>query len=641
MTLKRTHQFLLNLPRGVKRAILWLMDLTFLPVAYLVAKVLRFSRLPEMPYDWTVLVTVSVVTVAILQLTGFYRVVIRYMDPSIFRSLLPGIGLSILLLYTMAYIDPSHKVPRSIFVIYGFIAIIYLVGIRIWARSVLRLLDAAGTRREPILVFGAGAAGMQLVTTLYQGGPYRPAVLVDDSPSLQGQNIYGLPVFNRKRLPAWLATHPEVRTAVLVVPSATEEQRRLILQYLQRLGLVIKTLPSLADLISGKSRLSDLRDVNVSDLLNREVVDARSELVAEAIAGTNVLVTGAGGSIGSALCRTILAAKPARLVLFEASEYALYEIERELRALPEAEGVDIVPVLATILYRAVVRQTLQRFCIHTVFHAAAYKHVPMVEANIAAGVRNNTIGTWIMAEEAIACGVGRFILVSTDKAVRPTNIMGASKRMAELVLQALNSESFGTVLAMVRFGNVLDSSGSVVPSFRRQITDGGPVTVTHPDITRYFMTIPEAACLVVQAGAMAQGGDVFLLDMGKPVKIDDLARTMIQLMGKTVRGEDGRGDIAIEYTGLRPGEKLYEELLIDSEAEPTRHPKIYKAKEPHLPWLQLKAELVWLLEACEHTRVDEIRDILARCVTGYTPDERRVDPFGETPGPELPLQRSA
>lgn len=641
MSLKRMHQILLSLPRAVKRAILWLMDLSFLPLAYLVAEVLRFSRLPSAPYDWTVLITASVVTVGMLQILGFYRVVIRYLDASMFRSLLPGVGLSILLLYTMAYLDPSHKVPRSIFVIYGFIAIIYLTGIRVVARTVLRLLDEAATKREPVLVFGAGAAGMQLVTTLMQGGPYRPAALLDDSSSLQGQNIYGLQVLNRKRLAGWLAVHPEVKTVVLAVPSATEEQRRDILQFLQPTGLAVKTLPSLADLISGKSRLSDLRDVNVTDLLGRGQVDPQNELVAEAITGANVLVTGAGGSIGSALCRTVLASKPACLVLFEFSEYGLYAIERELRAMPEAEGVQIVPVLASVMHRSVVRRTMQRFCIHTVFHAAAYKHVPMVEANIAAGVRNNTIGTWIVAEEAIACGVGRFILVSTDKAVRPTNIMGASKRMAELVLQALNSESFGTVLAMVRFGNVLDSSGSVVPSFRRQIADGGPVTVTHPDITRYFMTIPEAACLVVQAGAMAQGGDVFLLDMGKPVKIDDLARTMIQLMGKTVRGEDGRGDIAIEYTGLRPGEKLYEELLIDAQAEPTRHPKIFKANEPHLPWLQLKAELVWLMEACEHTRVDDIRAILQRCVAGYVPDERQVDPFGEVSDPLSPLQRSA
>ncbi len=635
------HKTLLSLPRGAKRAILWLLDLAFLPVAYLAAEILRFSRLPDMPYDWVVLVTVSAVTVAILQVMGFYRVVIRYLDASMFRSLLPGVGLSILLLYTMAYLDPSHNVPRSIFVIYGFIAIIYLVGIRVVARGALRMLDAAASRREPVLVFGAGAAGMQLVSTLDQGGPYRPVALVDDSPSLQGQNIYGMPVLTRKRLPAWLALHPEVRTAVLAVPSATEDQRRQILQFLQPLGLAIKTLPSLADLIAGKSRLSDLRDVSVSDLLNRPEVDARGELMAEAITGAHVMVTGAGGSIGSALCRTILAAKPARLVLFEASEYALYEIEQELRGLPEAEGVEIVPVLATILYRSVVRHTLQHFCIHTVFHAAAYKHVPMVEANIAAGVRNNTIGTWIVAEEAIACGVGRFILVSTDKAVRPTNIMGASKRMAELVLQGLSSESYGTVLAMVRFGNVLESSGSVVPAFRRQIAAGGPVTVTHPDITRYFMTIPEAACLVVQAGAMAQGGDVFLLDMGEPVKIDHLARTMIQLMGKTVRGADGRGDIAIEYTGLRPGEKLYEELLIDARAEPTRHPKIFRAREPHLPWLQLKAELLWLMEACDNTRVADIRAILQRCVAGYVPDARQVDPFDEPSEQGPTLQRMA
>lgn len=643
MSLNHVHKILLNLPRGGKRTILWLMDLAFLPVVYLAAEVLRFSRLPSLPYDWTMLVMVSVVTVTMLHFTGFYRSVIRYLDATIFRTLLPGVVLSILLLYTVAYLDQSHQVPRSIFIIYGFIAVIYLVGIRFWARSILHILDSKAVRREPVVVFGAGAAGVQLIASLNQNSPYQPIVLVDDSPSLQDQNIYGLQVLSRNRFSGWLKRHPGVQTAVVAVPSATEEQRRVILQFLQSLGLSIKTLPSLADLISGKSLLSDLRDVNVTDLLNRNVVEGLTDLVETSVTGANIMVTGAGGSIGSALCRTLLAARPARLVLFEASEYALYEIERELRALPEACDVEIIPVLATILYRSVVRNTLQHFCIDTVFHAAAYKHVPMVEANIAAGVRNNTIGTWIVAEEAIACGVGRFILVSTDKAVRPTNIMGASKRMAELVLQALNSESLGTVLAMVRFGNVLDSSGSVVPAFRRQISEGGPVTVTHPDITRFFMTIPEAACLVVQAGAMAQGGEVFLLDMGEPVKIDDLARTMIQLMGKTVRGEDGRGDIAIEYTGLRPGEKLYEELLIDAQAEPTQHPKIFKANEQHLPWLQLRTELLCLLDACEHIRVDEIRDILARCVAGYVPEAGQIDPFGgATAGPQasLSLQRS-
>ncbi|MEY3360054.1 MAG: hypothetical protein RI923_1314 [Pseudomonadota bacterium] len=625
--IKRLNLRILDLPRSAKHAILVLADLMILPLIMLAAYTLRFSAFPKPPYDFRELLLSSLVPVVSLYFVGFYRSVIRYSDNRMVRDACIGMLIAVAFLYMQAYLDELHVTPRSIFIIFGGLSVIYLIGSRLLAAGFLNWSAGLGQEQQPLVIFGAGSAGMQSYLTLQSSPGYQPVAFIDDSASLQGQLVYGLPVYSRKQFSGWLNKHPNIKTVLLAMPSISEDQRREVLQFIQPLGLAIKTLPSLSDLLSGKARLSDIRDIQVTDLLGRGSVSAQSDLLQGAVTGKTVLVTGAGGSIGAELCRQILRLNPARIIVLDNSEYALYRIDLELRRIIENAGTEIIPVLASVLDWASVARIFSHYSPQTVFHAAAYKHVPLVEANISPGVRNNTLGTWLVAEQAKLAKVERFILVSTDKAVRPTNVMGASKRMAELVLQALSRQSPDTIFSMVRFGNVLDSSGSVVPRFRRQISAGGPVTVTHPEITRYFMTIPEAAALVIQAGSMAMGGEVYLLDMGEPVKIDQLARTMIQLMGRTVRDADGNGDIAIEYVGLRPGEKLFEELLIDGTADATPHPKIFTARESMMDWAEIERELHILAKACNELDVASIREVLKRCVAGYNPEVRQVDPF--------------
>ena len=415
----------------------------------------------------------------------------------------------------------------------------------------------------------------------------------------------------------------EVGLVLLAMPSVTHSQRAALVRRLQNVSVEVRTLPGIGEILEGQVTISDLRKVEVTDLLSRDPVEPDESLLASAIAGKTVLVSGAGGSIGSELCRQIVRLRPVRLVLAELSEAALFDIETELRALATREGltIDFVPALGSLIEESVVQRLFERWRPQTVFHAAAYKHVPLVEANPLAGVRNNVLSTQYAALAACAVGVERFILVSTDKAVRPTNVMGASKRVCELILQALSREDCPTVFAMVRFGNVLGSSGSVVPQFLRQIAAGGPVTVTHREVTRFFMTIPEAANLVIQAGTMAEGGDVFLLDMGEPVRIYDLATSMIRLSGRTFRDESNPdGDIEVVEIGLRPGEKLYEELLIGAEAHPTRHERIFRAEEPHLPWKELSKLLERMRVSLDAGDREAILDLMRELVSGYRPD---------------------
>ena len=624
---KRINRILIEQPRWCKRSILWCADAVALTLMFMLAHTLRLSRISGVPDDAYFLAVVPLCTIVFLQAAGFYRVVIRFIDFGVLKTIVMALMASVLALYALAFLLPAEHTPRSIFLIYGALAGAWLLFSRLLARKIIRWTAAVGSTSTPVVIFGAGSAGMQIAQSLRIDGQFLPLAFIDDAFTLRGQVAAGLPVFDRQGFVAWRAGHPGLDTVILAIPSATAEQRRKALNFLQPLGLKLKTLPNLAELVAGRARLSDVRDVHVEDLLSRESVAARPELMAAVISGRNVMVTGAGGSIGSELCRQILSYRPSSLILFEVSEPALYHIDAELQQLAAEFGVRLVPVLGSVLARPMVAHLMRSEGVQVVFHAAAYKHVPLVEANIAVGVRNNVIGTRVVAELAAAAGVERVILVSTDKAVRPTNIMGASKRLAEMVLQGLAGQFPNTTFAMVRFGNVLESSGSVVPRFREQIMTGGPVTVTHPDITRYFMTIPEAAALVVQAGAMAAGGEVFLLDMGDPVKIDDLARTMIHLMGRSVCDETGSGDITIRYVGLRPGEKLYEELLIDADADATAHPKIFKAHEAMLPWSELDSILVRLDQHCLAMNIDEVVAVLQQCVVGYQPDSRRIDPF--------------
>jgi FlaA1/EpsC-like NDP-sugar epimerase len=458
-------------------------------------------------------------------------------------------------------------------------------------------------------------------------GQFELVGFVDDDASKVGRSVNGAPVFRPSSV-GRLITELGVTDILLALPSASRTRRKQIIDGLRALPVHIRTLPDWADLASGRVTVQDFKELDIEDLLGRDPVPPNTELLARNLAGKVVLVTGAGGSIGGELCRQILAERPSRLLLLDHNEYGLYSIHQELQSLLEVRqlAVELVPLLGSVGSIERLRDICKVYAPHTIYHAAAYKHVPLVEANPAQGISNNVFGTLNLARVAVECGVASFVLISTDKAVRPTNVMGASKRMAELVLQALaagQTETDATCFSMVRFGNVLGSSGSVVPLFRQQLAAGGPLTVTHAEVTRYFMTIPEAAQLVLQAGAMASGGEVFVLDMGEPVKIIDLARRMVELSGLKVRdAANPEGDVEIKVTGLRPGEKLYEELLIGDNPTPTAHPRIMKAHEDCLPWPDLEAQLHALQQATLAEDVLGIKAVLARCVQGYGEDAR-------------------
>ncbi len=487
-----------------------------------------------------------------------------------------------------------------------------------------------------MLIYGAGTTGVQLLQALRLAPTYVPVGFVDASPAIWGQYVGGLKVMRPERLPGVIEQH-DVKEVLLALPKARRRERREALRQLETLGVVVRTLPAMEDLAAGRVTVSDLRPVEAEDLLGREPVPPNTDLMARNIAGKSVLVTGAGGSIGSELVRQILRYGPRRLVLLDSGEAQLYQIELEANELLQSGTLamsgpvavpEIVAVLGSVQDRTLVAGAIERHAIQTIYHAAAYKHVPLVEHNVAVALHNNTFGTAVVADAAEACGVERFVLVSTDKAVRPTSVMGASKRLAEMVLQARAAERRGrTVFTIVRFGNVLDSSGSVVRRFRRQIEAGGPVTVTHPDAIRYFMSIPEAAALVIQAGAMAAGGEVFVLDMGEPVRIDALARSMIRLMGLEVRdSETPDGDIAIAYIGLRRGEKLHEELLLGENVGPTEHPRIRTSREPWMPAPKLARLLEDLRAAIAKEDAEAIQAVLLGAVEGYRPEKRQLRP---------------
>ncbi|MGH8435483.1 MAG: polysaccharide biosynthesis protein, partial [Pseudomonas sp.] len=492
-----------------------------------------------------------------------------------------------------------------------------------------------------VAIYGAGAAGNQLVAALRMGRAMRPVAFIDDDDGIANRVIAGLRVYKPKHI-RQMIEETGVQEILLAIPSSTRGRRREVLEFLEPFPLHVRSVPGFMDLASGRVKVDDIQEVDIADLLGRDAVPPHQELFERCIRDQVVMVTGAGGSIGSELCRQILGRGPTTLLLFEHSEFNLYSIHSELAQRIERESLPLrlVPILGSIRNPERLVDVMRTWGVSTVYHAAAYKHVPMVEHNIAEGVLNNVMGSLFTAQAAVKAGVENFVLISTDKAVRPTNVMGSTKRLAEMVLQALSRESapvlFGdtdavhqvnkTRFTMVRFGNVLGSSGSVIPRFYEQIRCGGPVTVTHPHITRYFMTIPEAAQLVIQAGSMGQGGDVFVLDMGEPVKILELAEKMIHLSGLSVRSEKSpHGDIAIEFTGLRPGEKLYEELLIGDNVSPTDHPMIMRANEEHLPWEVFKAVLAELLKAVEQDDYTKVRQLLRETVNGYAPEGEIVD----------------
>jgi len=618
---------ILALPRETKRLIMVIADAVAIPTALWAALVLKFDTLdPEISRTFAYFLVATVSALLVFSVFGLYRAVVRFMGPKAVATVIVGVTFSVLALAIFDRLIASRQIPLSAFGIYWALALPYVGGSRFLARYLF--LRAAGPRKRAsrVAIYGAGDAGARLCSVLLGGPSFRPVVFVDDKKALQGSSIHGIRVYDAELLPD-LVRRLRIERILLAMPTASRRRRREVLTQLEPLGVHVQSMPNLSDLISGKAQISELRDVDVADLLGRDPVPPKPKLSGTCIRGKCVLVTGAGGSIGSELCRQIVRLGPNRLVLFEMSELALYNIERELEEVVEREklSVEIVPLLGNAHHRHRVREVLTAFGVHTVYHAAAYKHVPIVEYNVVEGIHNNVIGTWYTAEAAIETGVETFVLVSTDKAVNPANVMGATKRLAELVLQALQERTSQTRFCMVRFGNVLASSGSVVPLFQEQIRRGGPVTVTHRDVIRYFMTIPEAAQLVLQAGSMAKGGDVFVLDMGRPVRIDDLARRLVNLMGLTVRdAAHPEGDIEIEYTGLRTAEKLFEELVIGSNVTGTDHPMVMRAMEHHLPWPRMQEILNDLLVALAGFDCQRALALLTESVAEYqsSPDIR-------------------
>jgi len=572
--------------------------------------------------------------VAVFHLRGLYKLVTRFIGPEGTTKIYLAVIIATVAWALVVYMGGVRDHPRSAVVIYGLIAALLIRLSRQWAGAAL--LRAAPQHkpvsfdeRKPVIIYGAGTIGIQLLRALNETGKYKTVAFIDSNPSLAGQFVHGVKVVRPEKI-SRVIDKEGVKEVLLATPSAVRGERRIALKLLEAYPVMVKTLPALEEIASGRVEVSDLRPIEVEDLLGRDPVSPDLELLTANVSGKVVMITGAGGSIGAELTRQLLKLGPKTLVLFELSEVALYEISMEIeqlkRRLEEAGSsapseTAVVEVLGSVLDRKLVARTIQQLGVEVIYHAAAYKHVPIVEANPFAGLQNNTFGTLAVAETAKKLGVERLVLVSSDKAVRPTSIMGASKRLAEQILQALAEQrGTSTIFTMVRFGNVLDSSGSVVRRFRNQIKAGGPVTVTHPEVIRYFMSIPEAAQLVIQAGTMASGGEVFVLEMGTPVKIDDLARTMVRLSGLEVRDDTHPdGDIAIEYVGLRRGEKLYEELLIGENTTGTSHPRIFKNSEPILPYEELTAALERLEDAIQRMDEADVQELLRTTVEGYVP----------------------
>ena len=612
------------LPRWAKRLLMLLTDAAMLPLALWAAYALRLGSVsPDLGQGVWLLPAAPLFAIPVLIRLGLYRAIIRYIAPQAAYSVIAGVTISTATLLGVAVFLRLEGIPRSVFIIYWIIAILYIGGSRFFMRNYLaRPTRALLHGREPVAIYGAGSGGTLLAANLNADSQFVPVAFVDDDRALHGHMVSGLRVFDPAAL-ATIARQMGVQQVFLAIPSASRSQRKAIIEALEAQAFRVQTLPTMDEIARGLATLSDIREVSVEDLLGRDPVPPRAELLEACIRDRVVMVTGAGGSIGSELCRQIIALQPRKLLLYELSEYALYAIEQELRSELSRIGVnfEIVALLGSVLQRSRIENVMRSFGVDTLYHAAAYKHVPMVEHNVIEGIQNNAFGTWQAADAAYAAGVKHFVLISTDKAVRPTNVMGASKRLAELVLQALAERGGPTKFCMVRFGNVLGSSGSVVPLFEKQIQAGGPVTVTDPAICRYFMTLSEAAQLVIQAGAMGHGGEVYLLDMGEPVRIADLARRMIHLSGMEVRDESHpEGDIAIEYTGLRPGEKLYEELLIGSDAVATAHPRIWRGRESALAWVDLEPLLETMNRACVNGDCSQAVALLREAVPEYSPD---------------------
>lgn len=648
---------LLGLPRWKKRVLQMAVDTGLLWLSLWLAFFLRMDSVwaaqPLGGHAWLFLAS-PVVTLPILAKAGLYRAVLRYLGPPTLWRLAAAVSLAAILLSALLWLKGVGPVviPRSITPIHALLNLALMVGVRLIARNWLQGIgpslprehqpDAnSAPRPAHVAIYGAGVAGNLLLATLQKERNRKVVAFLDDNPDLHGRTISGVPIHDPAHL-GQLVDSLALSEVLLALPSISRARRNVIIGRLALYPFTVRTVPGFRDLANGSLKVDELREVDISDLLGRDPVEPDVALLERCIRDQVVMVTGAGGSIGSELCRQVLRIGPSTLILFEHCEYNLYCIQQELQETIKRDHlrVQIVPILNSVRDQQRLFDVMSAWNVDTVYHAAAYKHVPMVECNMAEGILNNVFGTLYSAQAALRAGVRNFVLISTDKAVRPTNTMGCTKRLAELILQALACESnpvpYGdrsglalpnrTRYTMVRFGNVLGSSGSVVPLFRQQIMAGGPITVTHPEITRFFMTIPEAASLVIQAGSMGTGGDVFVLDMGEPVKIRELAEKMILLSGLTLStAEQPDGDIGIEYVGLRPGEKLYEELLIGEDVSPTPHPMIMRASESRLSWEGLKTILDELSTAIANDNYPDMRAIFTSVVDGYQPESDMVD----------------
>lgn len=622
---------LISLDRFAKVGLMMTADLILLPLCFIAGILLQGGGLDVTArYGFAPYLLIPAITIPFFSVTGFYNAVIRFIDQRILIA--AGVSLAIVVLSVsilsslFAYPSP----PGDALVLCWLIAFTYVLVSRLVARTFLRSASRRGLEGSPLVaIYGAGEAGVKLSLAMRVSNKYRPVCFFDDKASLDNRNVAGLTVFNAARLNEIVA-QKNIGLIVIAIPSASREQRAEALRKARRAGVPVKILYSLMELGDKEISAQSIREIKIDDLLGREPIQPRLNLFSRCVRGQNVLVTGAGGSIGSELCRQIMTQGPAILHLLEHSEYALYKIEQEL--CERFPGIQVRAHLGNVCSVELVERIMDECRIDTVYHAAAYKHVPLVESNMAEGVRNNVLGAQVVANAAAKFGVKTCVLVSTDKAVRPTSIMGASKRIAELIFQAASTEAKSdTKFCMVRFGNVLGSSGSVVPLFKSQIERGGPITITHPDVVRYFMSIPEAAQLVVQAGAMAKGGDVFVMDMGEQVKIVDLARTMIAMSGLTEKNEDNAcGDIEIQFVGLRPGEKLYEELFAGDTAIPSDHPRIMTTTEYQIESDVLAQELDKLMAACANNDLAVIRFVIQKLVRGYS-SQRIEEPVQHSP----------
>lgn len=633
--LKHIDKKVLAMPRVLKRAIVLVVDASLCIFCVWFAVYLRIGEFVYLSGNLLFAAIASIIiALPIFIVSGLYRAVFRYSGWPALMTVAKAVGLYGIFYSSIFTAIGFIDVPRTVGIIQPVLLLFSIGASRAFARYWLGGQYQVQLKRAQLpkaLIYGAGKAGQQLASAMRHNHEIYVVGFLDDDIRLRDHIINGLTVYDPSDL-SFLVEYLNINSVLLAMPSINRKRRGEIIAKISSAKVAARTLPSVNELAQGKVTLSDLKELDIDDLLGREPVIPQIDLLEKNIKEKIVLVTGSGGSIGSELCRQIIVYKPKRLLLLDQNEFSLYEIHHELEQIIVSKNIILTPILGSILDEVLIAKILKETCPDIIYHAAAYKHVPLVEMNPAVGIRNNVFGTFALARLALEFHVPNFVLISTDKAVRPTNVMGASKRLAEMILQALAKNSESTNFSMVRFGNVLGSSGSVVPRFRQQIRDGGPITVTHKDVTRFFMTIPEAAQLVVQASAMAESGDLFILDMGEPVKIYDFARRMIELSGLTVKDvEMPDGDIEIKFIGLRPGEKLYEELLIDEGAMMTSHPRILKAREGFLAWSELEKELSVLEDAIEMNDIISIREALRRLVSGYQPDSRNLDWLSSVP----------